>query len=250
MPINVESWIRDVVEHNLKRETLKMERTRPLHSLTKSIASSKARKRPAIIAEYKRKSPSGLSFGISCRDYVRMVRGFVAGLSVLTEELYFGGSYGDLITIASEANVPVLMKDFVVCEKQVETAYSIGADAILLITTILTEEELKRLYERATEMGLEVVVEVHDERDLKKAMALDARIIGINARNLRTLEVSLDKAARLLENIPERFIKIAESGIRSKRDVEKLAKKGADAFLVGTTLMKDPAKIYELVGTS
>jgi indole-3-glycerol phosphate synthase len=247
MPVNVTNWLKEIIEHNLSRPVLRIERVRPLHSLARNIENINILGSPAIIAEYKRRSPSGFSTNVSYHDYVRIVEKHVAGISVLTEELYFGGSYNDLVAIASMVNLPILMKDFIVCEKQIEVAYNIGADAILLIATILTDKELERLYEYANHMGLEAVIEVHDEQDLKKVLPLKPRIIGVNARNLKTLEVSLGSAAKVLEKVPRHYIKIAESGIKSRKDIEELMKKGANAFLIGTELMKNPLKIFRFV---
>jgi indole-3-glycerol phosphate synthase len=149
------------------------------------------------------------------------------------------------VTAASMLDLPILMKDFIVCEKQLETAYNIGADVVLLIATILTEKELEKLYEFSKRLRLEVVIEVHDENDLEKALALEPSIIGINARSLKTLEVSLENAARVLEKVPKRCIRIVESGIKSSRDIQMFMKKGANAFLIGTTLMRDPLSLFE-----
>jgi len=225
---------------------MRMERSRPLHSLSKSIERANSASRLAIIAEYKRRSPSGLSSSISLHDYINIVRWRATGISILTEELYFEGSYKDLVYATSMLSIPVLMKDFIVCEKQIETAYSLGADAILLVASILSDKELEKLYEFANSLGLEVVVEVHEESDLEKALTLAPKIIGVNARNLKTLEVSIEKAARVLEKVPKRCIRVAESGIESLRDIQLLVKSGANACLIGTTLMRNPLKIFEL----
>uniref|UniRef100_A0A7J3YTM1 Indole-3-glycerol phosphate synthase n=1 Tax=Ignisphaera aggregans TaxID=334771 RepID=A0A7J3YTM1_9CREN len=248
MSANLVDWINRVIEHNLRRPAIRMERLRPLYSLSKNIEMLNAAGKPAIIAEYKRKSPSGLSSNISLHDYINIVKWSATGVSILTEELFFGGSYKDLVSAASMLSLPILMKDFIVCEKQVETAYSIGADAILLISTILTEKELEKLYEYAKSLGLEVIIEVHEESDLEKALTLEPRIIGVNSRNLKTLEVSIDKASRMLEKVPRKCIKIAESGIKSLKDIQELMKRGANAFLIGTTLITNPLKIFELTG--
>jgi indole-3-glycerol phosphate synthase len=246
MPIHLNDWISQIIKHNMNRPSIRIERFRPLHSLSKSIEVFNSVGRPAIIAEYKRKSPSGFNSCMQLRDYINIVRWCAAGVSILTEELYFGGSYTDLVTAASMLSLPILMKDFIVCEKQLETAYNIGADAVLLIATILTEKELEKLYEFTKRLGLEAVIEVHDENDLEKALALEPRIIGVNARSLKTLEVSIENAARVLEKVPKRCIRIAESGIKSLRDIQMLMKKGANAFLIGTTLMRNPLNLFEL----
>jgi indole-3-glycerol phosphate synthase len=245
MPIHLNDWVSQIVKHNMSRPNIRIERFRPLQSLFKSIEIFNSIGSPAIIAEYKRKSPSGFNSNTPLRDYINTIRWCAAGVSILTEELYFGGSYINLVTAASMLDLPILMKDFIVCEKQLETAYNIGADVVLLIATILTEKELEKLYEFSKRLRLEVVIEVHDENDLEKALALEPSIIGINARSLKTLEVSLENAARVLEKVPKRCIRIVESGIKSSRDIQMFMKKGANAFLIGTTLMRDPLSLFE-----
>jgi len=247
LPVNLVNWIKHVVEHNMRRPAIRFERFRPLHSLSKNIEMLNAIGKLAIIAEYKRKSPSGLSSNISLHDYINIVKWGAVGISILTEELFFGGSYRDLVYAASISNLPILMKDFIVCEKQIETAYNIGADVILLISTILTEKELEKLYEYAKSLGLESIVEVHDENDLEKALTLDPMIIGVNSRNLMTLEISIDKASRVLEKIPNKYIKITESGIKNLKDIREFMRRGANAFLIGTTLITNPLKIFEFI---
>jgi len=139
------------------------------------------------------------------------------------------------------------MKDFVVTEKQINTAYSLGADVILLIVRVLTERELISLYKYAKSYKLDVIVEVTNEEEVEIALRNNFDIIGVNSRDLSSLDLSLEKTERLLKLIPSDRIKIAESGIRSRDDIHRLKNAGADAFLIGTTLMQDPNKIKELI---
>lgn len=238
-------WLADVVSHNLRRPVLRVSRFKPLISLRSSILEVK-RYRNAIIAEYKTKSPSGLNIYRDPIEYIRIVEKVAAGISVLTEELYFGGSYLNCIKIASATPLPILMKDFVVSEAQIETAYNVGADAVLLIASILTDKELERLYSYAKSYGLEVLVEVHSLNELEQALTLKPDIIGVNSRNLRTLTVDLSRAVEVLKHIPAGYVKVAESGIRCREDVERLRNAGADAFLIGSELMLNPLKAFEL----
>ncbi|MBB5252582.1 indole-3-glycerol phosphate synthase TrpC [Sulfurisphaera ohwakuensis] len=246
MPRYLEGWLADVVKISLSRERINKVRERPIYLLSKFIKSTIDKN--AIIAEFKRKSPSGLNENRDLEEYVKfMEENGAIGISVLTEEKYFGGSYSDLENAAKIVKIPILMKDFIVTEKQIDTAFNLGADAILLIVKILTERELINLYEYARNLGLEAIVEVTDENDLKIALRYDFNIIGVNARNLSSLEVNIRNARKILEMIPNDRIKIAESGIKNKEDIIELKKYGADAFLIGTTLMKDPNKIKELI---
>ncbi|BFH74284.1 indole-3-glycerol phosphate synthase TrpC [Sulfurisphaera javensis] len=246
MPRFLDGWLSDVVKNSLNRARVNKPRERPIYLLSKFIKSSVNKN--AIIAEYKKKSPSGLNENRNLVEYVKfMEESGAIGISVLTEEKYFGGSYNDLETVTKIVKLPVLMKDFIVTEKQIDTAFNLGADVILLIVKILTERELVNLYEYAKSLGLEAIVEITDENDLKIALRHNFNIIGVNARNLISLEVDIQKVKKLLELIPKNIIKIAESGIKSREEIIELKKAGADAFLIGTTLMKDPNKIKELI---
>ena len=175
-----------------------------------------------------------------------MSRG-AAALSVVTEPVAFGGSYELLRMASSSVDLPVLMKDFVVTGGQVESAYSLGADAVLLIVRLLSDDELEQLYKKATSMGMEALVEVHDELDLERALRLRPRAIGVNSRDLLTLRVDRGLQMRILGMIPSGILRVAESGIRSADDVRLLRDSGADAFLVGTSLMENPGLLEELL---
>jgi len=139
------------------------------------------------------------------------------------------------------------MKDFIVSENQIETAYNIGADAILLILSILTEEETEKLYKYAKSFGLEVIVEVNTVNEAIIAMEMGIEIIGVNSRNLKTLEIDMNRVCEVMKNLSSNTIKIAESGIKSRSDIEKLKRCGANAFLIGTSLMKNPKNIFDYI---
>lgn len=248
MPKNVSGWLNEIIRYNASRTLIRISRFRELHSFRNRIEEMWSKGGTAIIAEFKRRSPSGLYVDRNPVDYVKHIEKFVVGISVLTEELYFGGSYDQLITIASVTNLPILMKDIIINTNQIETAYNIGADAVLLIASILNDKELETLYETARGFGLEAIVEVHDEKEADLVMNMGFNIIGVNSRNLATLEINLDKAYNVLKKIPDNFTKIAESGMKNKKDIEYLKNAGAKAFLIGTELMKNPSIIYKLLG--
>ena len=195
---------------------------------------------PAIISEIKKKSPSK---GLLVEDFdPRRIarayhRGGAAALSVLTDLKFFEGSLADLEAARQEVKVPVLRKDFTLDEFHVVEAAAHGADAILLIAAILTAEELRGLRERAEAYKLGVLVEVHNEAELQRAVASGARIIGVNNRDLTDFSVDLATAERLAPMIPPGVVRVAESGIHDARDVQRLSKCGFQAFLVGEHLM-------------
>ena len=201
---------------------------------------------PAVIAEIKKASPSK---GVFLHDYQPATiaqsyrNGGAACLSVLTDRAYFQGSLGDLNAAREAVALPVLRKDFTVDELHVIEAAANNADAILLIAAILSESEMRRFRELAASFGMAVLVEVHNEDQLKAAVSCGANLIGVNNRDLHTFEVSLDTSLKLAEQIPASAVRVAESGIHSQADVAKLAAAGFQAFLVGEHLMKsgDPA---------
>lgn len=212
------------------------------------------RRQPAIIAEIKKASPSK---GLLCADFNpgALARAYFAGgaaaLSVLTDAKYFQGSLGDLKTARATAYLPVLRKDFTIDEIDVVEAAAAGADAVLLIAAILTAKEIERFRLAAERYRMAVLVEVHDEADLDKALEAGARLIGVNNRDLRTFEVSLETAERLAARLPREAVRVAESGIHGRADVERLAAAGYQAFLVGEHLMTsgDPERaLRELRG--
>ncbi|MCY0860124.1 MAG: indole-3-glycerol phosphate synthase TrpC [Sulfolobaceae archaeon] len=242
----INGWLKDVIEHSLKRPKVKTERNRRINSFLDSIRQKKNSGVNAIIAEYKRRSPSGFSSDRELESYINYLRRYVAGFSILTEEKYFNGSY-EILKRVSElvSDLPILMKDFVVSENQIDSAYNLGADGVLLIASILKERELEHLIDYARSYGLEPLVEVNNEDELKSVLQLDVKFMGINARNLFNLKVNLDTVKDLLELVPDNITKVAESGIKTREDILKLRK--ADAFLIGTSLMENPMRILELL---
>ncbi len=248
MPRYVSGWLSEVVKEAYQRGYISRTRRRPIYLLVSSIMNAKLKGLNPIIAEYKRKSPSGLDVDRDPVEYVKfMEANGAAAISVVTEPKFFGGSYELLEKVTSNVRIPVLFKDFVVTEEQVDTAYNLGADAVLLIARLLTKRELCDLYEYVLSYNMTPLIEVHDEDDLEMSLDCDPKIIGINARDLNTLEVNVDRVAELLKKVPQGIVKVAESGVTDKEKLLKLKESGADAFLIGTTLMKDPEKIKELV---
>jgi indole-3-glycerol phosphate synthase len=202
-----------------------------------------AARTPAIIAEIKKASPSK---GLLAPDFdpVRLAREYEAGgaaaLSVLTDEAFFQGSLADLAAARAVCGLPVLRKDFTLDADHVLEAAAGGADAILLIAAILEAGEIRDLAAVAAGYGMAALVEVHDERELAKALDAGAEIIGVNNRDLTTFEVTLETSLRLAPRIPPEVLKVSESGIHSTRDIERLREAGYQAFLVGEHLMKSP----------
>ncbi|NVJ86340.1 MAG: indole-3-glycerol phosphate synthase TrpC [Algoriphagus sp.] len=194
-----------------------------------------------IIAEFKRKSPSkGLINGNALVETVSIgyMQAGASALSILTDKEYFGGSNEDLKTARKFNFCPILRKDFVVDEYQLIEAKSIGADCVLLIAAALEPEKLKSLAYFAKSLGLEVLLEVHDGEELKKSLNDGVDLVGINNRNLKTFEVSLDTSLSLVDQIPSSFVKISESGISDPNTLVKLNKAGFDGFLIGENFMK------------
>jgi indole-3-glycerol phosphate synthase len=212
------------------------------------------RKNPAVIAEIKRASPSEGAIRAGA-DPIEVARKYeeagAACLSVLTDKQFFGGSLDDLVSARVSVGLPVLRKDFTLDRYHLLQASAHGSDAVLLIVAALTDAELRDLMTHAKALNLDVLVEVHDEAELDRALALEADLIGVNNRNLKTLEVSLETSLRLASRIPPGVLAVSESGIRTRDDIARLSDAGYRAFLIGTTLMKqsDPGKaLAELLG--
>jgi len=197
-----------------------------------------------VIAECKRRSPSK---GVLAADYdpvsiARLYeRGGAAAISVLTEPTFFYGALEHLDAIRRAVSLPLLRKDFIVDDYQLLEARAAGADAILLIVAALEQGDLVRLQARAWALGLAALVEVHDEEELTRAIDSGARVIGVNNRNLRTLQVDIDASYRLAARVPRGVIAVSESGLQSRADLERLAAAGYRAFLIGERFMTDPS---------
>jgi indole-3-glycerol phosphate synthase len=211
----------------------------------------------ALIAEVKKASPSA---GIICKDFdpVKIAKEYEAAgascLSVLTDEKFFQGSLDYLRQIRAAVKIPLLRKDFIIDERQILEAIEWGADAILLIVALLTDEQLQKFHLLATEAGLAALVEVHDEVELERALKISPQLIGVNNRDLKTFKVDLATTEKLAEKIGaqnlQNKILVAESGINNRADVERLKKCGAKAILVGESLMKNGdigAKVRQLL---
>lgn len=200
----------------------------------------------AVISEVKRRSPSkgdlfaGLDPALLAADYAR---GGASCLSVLTDEEFFGGSVADLQAARGAVTLPVLRKDFTVCERDVLDARIMGADCVLLIAAALDRGELAHLHGLATEVGLDVLVEIHDEPELDAALAAGATLVGVNQRDLVTFAVDHERALRMAGQMPPDVVRVAESGVRGADDAGRLYRAGYHAVLVGETLVTsgDPA---------
>jgi indole-3-glycerol phosphate synthase len=207
-----------------------------------------------VIAECKRRSPSR---GVLAADYdpVRIARAYheggAAAISVLTEPTFFDGALAHLEAVRAAVDVPLLRKDFVVDEYQLLEARAAGADATLLIVAALEQPALVALQQRAWDLGLAALVEVHDRNELTRAVDSGARIIGVNNRNLRTLTVDVKASDDLAARMPKGAVAVSESGLQSRADLERLAAAGYGAFLIGERFMTDPdpaAAIRLLIG--
>lgn len=195
----------------------------------------------AIIAEIKRKAPSAGDLAPRANARRRALayqRGGADAISVLTEPHYFRGSFEDLAQAARVTSLPLLCKDFVVHEKQLRLAAQTGASAALLIVAILDDGELRDFIALCRELGLDPLVEVFDQRELDRALASGADLIGINSRNLRDFSVALGRALELRARVPEGIPVVAESGVRTGEDLLRVGDAGFDAVLIGTTLMR------------
>jgi len=200
---------------------------------------------PAVIAEIKRRSPSK---GLIRADFdpVELARAYVKGgaaaLSVLTDEHFFGGHIDFLCRVRAAVDVPLLRKDFVVDGYQIDEARAAGADAVLLIVSALDPERLGDLHARAHALGLDALVEVHDEAEFEAALGVGATLVGVNNRDLRTFEVDLGVTERLARHLPagDAVLLVAESGILGAEDIARLERAGARAHLVGESLMRQP----------
>lgn len=196
----------------------------------------------SVIAEVKRTSPSKGDLA-PIADPAALAADYEAGgasvISVLTEERRFKGSLADLDAVRARVGIAVLRKDFMISEYQIFEAKAHGADLILLIVAALSQDELVSMLALAESLGLSVLVEVHDEDEAERAVAAGATIIGVNARNLKTLEVDRATFERIAPLIPDTCVKVAESGVRDADDVRYFASLGADAVLVGESLVKD-----------
>jgi indole-3-glycerol phosphate synthase len=209
--------------------------------------------RPAVIAEVKRASPSAGM--IAERDPAEQARAYASAgaavISVLTEQSHFHGSIADLRAARMACDLPVLRKDFLIHPSELIESRAVGADAVLLIAACLSPNELVAMLATARDLGMGTLVETHSDHDLEKVLATDAEVVGVNARDLETLDVDLDRALKHLTRIPDGRLSVMESGIDTRERVRAAVDAGASAILVGEALMRadDPgAKLRELLG--
>lgn len=239
----------DEILAGVRADLIERQAALPLDDL-KALAASRPAPRNAlavlrmpgvhVIAEVKRASPSKGALA-SIEDPASLAREYESGgasvISVLTERHFFGGSLDDLVAVRAAVDVPVLRKDFILTSYQLWEARAYGADMVLLLAVALDQDALVGLVERAESLGLTPLVECHTENEIDRAIVAGARVIGVNARDLTTLEVDRAVFARLAPRIPESIVKIAESGVRGPHDVFVYARAGANAVLVGETLV-------------
>tara|TARA_R110002073_G_scaffold57778_4_gene146668 strand:+ start:75875 stop:76654 length:780 start_codon:yes stop_codon:yes gene_type:complete len=206
-------------------------------SLVAALRTSKT----GIIAEHKRRSPSKAIINQNLNVF-DVAKGYeeagVCGMSVLTDAKYFGGSLDDLLVARASCKLPLLRKEFIIDEYQLLEAKAHGADVILLIAAILTKEEIKRFSEFAKRLNLEVLLEVHNEAELHKSIMPSLDMLGVNNRNLKTFDVSLNTSKSLSHLIPNEFVKVSESGISSVDAIKELQPYGYKGFLIGENFMK------------
>ncbi|WP_298761597.1 indole-3-glycerol phosphate synthase TrpC [uncultured Psychroserpens sp.] len=208
---------------------------------TISLAKRLKKSHTGIIAEHKRRSPSKqiINHNLNVFDVAKGYENAgVCGMSVLTDGKYFGGSLDDLLTARSSCNLPLLRKEFIIDEYQIVEAKAHGADVILLIAAILSKAEIKQFSELAKQLNLDVLLEVHNQEELDKSIMPSLDMLGVNNRNLKTFEVSLETSKRLSESIPNDFVKVSESGISSIDAIKILQPYGYKGFLIGENFMK------------
>lgn len=232
------------IEVNLRKQLIPIKQLeqsvlfeRETISLTKTLRNSTT----GIIAEHKRRSPSKqvINHDLNVFDVARGYENAgVCGMSVLTDAKYFGGSLDDLLTARSSCNLPLLRKEFIIDEYQIVEARAYGADVILLIAAILSKEEIKKYSELAKQLGLDVLLEVHNEEEMHKSIMPSLDMLGVNNRNLKTFEVSLETSKHLSELIPNDFVKVSESGISNIESIKQLQPYGYQGFLIGENFMR------------
>lgn len=208
---------------------------------TNSLAERLRTSESGIIAEHKRRSPSKsvINQGLNVQDVASgYEKAGVCGMSVLTDGKYFGGALDDLLLARASCNIPLLRKDFIIDTYQIIEAKAYGADVVLLIAAILTRNKIKEFSELAKSINLEVLLEVNNEEELHKSIMPSLDMLGVNNRNLKTFEVSLETSKLLSEQIPDDFVKVSESGISSIEAIKELQPYGYKGFLIGENFMK------------
>ena len=244
----------EVAAHRLAEPVAVLQHKASMAPPPRDMVAALARPGVSLIAEVKRASPSK---GVLCADLdppalaSAYEAGGAAAISVLTDEHFFQGSLDDLRAVRQQVHLPVLRKDFVIDPYQIVEARAAGADAVLLIVAVLNDADLASLYRLVRELGMAALVEVHDEAELARALAIGPRIVGINNRDLRTFHVDLETTAQLRTRVPQDVLLVAESGVHTPADVARLSAIDADAMLIGEALVRAPdvgQKIRELLG--
>jgi len=231
-------------EVNLKKSlipVLQLENSVLFSRKTVSLSNALRNSTSGIIAEHKRRSPSKseINQSLNVQDVATGYENAgVCGMSVLTDSKYFGGSLDDLLLARAAVQMPLLRKEFIIDEYQLLEAKAHGADVILLIAAILSKEEIKTFSELAKSLDLDVLLEVHNEAELHKSIMPSLDMLGVNNRNLKTFEVSLETSKSLSELIPDEFVKVSESGISSIEAIKDLKPYGYQGFLIGENFMK------------
>ena len=232
---------REVELKKLLLPSSQLENSKLFDRKTISLSQNLKNSSSGIIAEFKRRSPSKgeINYNSTVEEVTKGYENAGAcGISVLTDGKYFGGSTDDLLQARASVNIPLLRKEFIVDEFQILEAKALGADVILLIAAVLERSEIKSLSEFAQSLGLEVLLEIHDESELEKSIMPSLNMIGVNNRNLKNFEVSLDSSRILSTKIPNDFVKISESGISSVDAIHDLKTFGYQGFLIGENFMK------------
>ena len=218
-----------------------LEKQKDFTKQSKSLKESIKKSKSGIICEFKRKSPSNEKINYKS-NISEVINGYekagAVGVSILTNKKYFDGSLSDINEVKNSIDIPILRKEFIISEYQIFQAKSLGSDAILLIASILTKEEILNFSSLANSLGLEVLLEVHSGIELNKISGNNIDIIGVNNRNLDTLEIDINNSIELYSIIPDGFVKISESGISEVESILKLKEVGFDGFLIGENFMK------------
>ncbi len=208
---------------------------------TVSLAQRLSQSKSGIISEHKRRSPSKAAINTNM-SVENVIKGYteagVSGISVLTDGQFFGGSLDDLLLARASSSCPLLRKEFIIDEYQLIEARAYGADVILLIAAILSPDRIRSLSGLASDLGLEILLEVHNLEELERSLFPEIDMIGVNNRNLKTFEVSVENSLELTDKIPDRFLKISESGIDSIETIKKLRSCGYRGFLIGEQFMR------------
>lgn len=232
---------REIILKKSVISTSQLENTALFGNRTISLSKLLRNSPSGIIAEHKRRSPSKaiINSNFSVEEVVLGYQNAgVSGISILTDGKYFGGSLDDLLLAKASVSLPLLRKDFIIDEYQILEAKAHGADVILLIAAVLNRKEIKDLSEFAHSLGLEVLLEVHNREELEKSIMPSLDMIGVNNRNLKTFEVSLEYSKELAQQIPDEFVKVSESGISSTEAIKELQTFGYQGFLIGENFMK------------